>query len=504
VLRDLPWQGKPVELHVEVKRFRCRNEDCVRQTFVEQVPAVTSKRGQQTLRFSETVRMVGYALGGEAGCRLAKRIGICTSADTVLRRTKQPTAAADSEPRFIGVDDWAWRKGHRYGSLLVDLEAHRPIELLPDRSGDSLAAWLKQHPSVQLISRDRAEAYADGARKGAPDAVQVADRFHLLCNLTSAVERVLERKRAALSKATEPEEPEPPDPVPAEVPVATMTRAEKQCQERRQRRLERYNQVLELHRQGMSQKAISRTLQMERKTIRRFIRSGKFPERATPRRRPPRVNQFHGYLEKRWKEGCHNATKLWREIQAQGYAGGRSMVGKLVSTFRTPGAAYSRKCNQQPAEKNKRRPISPRQAAILLARRSEKLTEAEPQLLTRIRSRCPEAAILGTLVEGFSTVLRNTDTDALQPWIENATATGLPEMKTFCDGLLRGCRSSESGDLTGMEQRPSRRAGASAETYQTANVRSRQLPFPAVPRPALFTSVSVAYTHLTHPPIYPV
>ncbi len=204
-LRDLPLQGRNVKLYVEVRRFRCRNQDCGRKTFVEPLATVTTKHSQQTLRFSETVRLVGYALGGEAGCRLAKQLGVPVSPDTVLRRIQQNNPPSDKAPQFIGVDDWAWRKGHRYGSIIVDLETQRPIDLLVDRSADSFASWLKTHPTVGLISRDRAEAYADGARRGAPDATQVADRFHLLCNLTAAVERVLETRRSDLSKADEAE-----------------------------------------------------------------------------------------------------------------------------------------------------------------------------------------------------------------------------------------------------------------------------------------------------------
>jgi transposase len=214
----------------------------------------------------------------------------------------------------VGVDDWAWRKGQWYGTILVDLETHAPIDLLPDRSADSLATWLQLHPGEEVISRDRAGLYADGATRGAPQAIQVADRFHLLCNLTSAVERVLEQKRGALATAIPPPIAEPSPPLADSTPVA-KSRSEQVSEERRQHRVDRYSEVVAMAGKGMSQQEISRTLHLGRKTIRRFLRAGQFPERAKPHRRPSSVNAFQEYLTRRWAEGCHNATKLWHEFK---------------------------------------------------------------------------------------------------------------------------------------------------------------------------------------------
>jgi transposase len=161
---------------------------------------------------AETIRLIGYALGGEAGARLTERLGMRTSPDTVLRKLKSGPSATIRGARVVGIDDWAWRKGQSYGTILVDLETHVPIDLLPDRSADSVANWLQSHPGAEVISRDRGGLYADGANRGAPQAVQVADRFHLLCNLTSAVERVLEQKRTALAKDIVPAVADPVSP----------------------------------------------------------------------------------------------------------------------------------------------------------------------------------------------------------------------------------------------------------------------------------------------------
>jgi transposase len=287
-----------------------------------------------------------------------------------------------------------------------------------------------------LISRDRAETYADGATRGAPEAIQVADRFHLLCNLTSAIERIFETKRSELFKASTPGELKVDYSIPIETPTK-MTGALEGSKQRRECRLERYNKVIELHRQGMSNQAIAQILQIGRKTVGRFLRSEIFPERATPRRKAPRVNKLRAYLEKRWAKEHHNTTALYRELKTQGYLGGRSMVARLVSTFRTPETQYHRKRNQQSAPKAKRRPLSPRQAAMLIARPAEKLNDAEKQLVTRLEQCCPGIAALQLPVTGFSAVFKNHDPAALQSWIERATATGLAAIKTFCDGLLR-------------------------------------------------------------------
>jgi transposase len=383
---------------------------------------------------SETIRLIGYVLGGEAGARLSERLGMKTSPDTVLRRLKLAPSVPVQGVKAVGVDDWAWRKGQRYGTILVNLETHAPIDLLPDRSADSLAAWLQSHPGAEVISRDRAGLYADGATRGAPQAIQVADRFHLLCNLTSAVERVLEQKRSALTKTILPATPEPSQSQTDSTPTA-KSRPEQIREDRRQHRLDRYNEVVALHHKGMSQQEISRTLHMERKTIRRFLRAGQFPERAKPRRKPSSVNAFQEYLNRRWSEGCHNATKLWHEIQAQGYAGGRSTMARFVFALRTKGTKYFRKtmAPRQP----KAKPPSPRRAAMLLARRPEKLQPDEQQLLARLNECCPEIPTLYALTQGFSEVFRNKQDAALQNWMIDARRTELPEIGRFCDGLLR-------------------------------------------------------------------
>ena len=250
-LRDLPWQGTVVRIGLRTRRFYCRSLACRRRIFTERFPNLTLSYGRQTNRHREVLKLIGYALGGEAGFRLASQLGVDSSPDTILRMVKQHTRpAAGPNVRVLGVDDWAWRKGQRYGTILVDLERHQPVDLLPDRESERLEKWREAHPEVEVISQDRAGAYAEGACKGAPAALQIADRFHLFCNLTQALQGLQERVAGVLRRAqiSEPLVPAGPSsnsvtaepsglstPASAADPV-TLNRHQQQSQHRRERR----------------------------------------------------------------------------------------------------------------------------------------------------------------------------------------------------------------------------------------------------------------------------
>ena len=259
--------------------------------FTERVEGIPSYL-RQTHRLAEIVRVVGYAAGGLPGARLLSRLAIRTSDDTVLRRVKC-LASSDSTHSLevLGVDDWAWRKGQAYGTILVDLERRLVSDLLPDRSTKSFQAWLHQQPRVRLISRDRGGIYAEGAQLGAPSAQQVADRFHLFVNLSTAIERALQPCHHQLLLAT-------PTPPPAEAVGSREVRRTRQQawqQERRQCRRERYEKMVQLHCQGCSQKKISEVLRLDRRTVRRWMRAGVFPARQARRTGPNKVHRFEAY-----------------------------------------------------------------------------------------------------------------------------------------------------------------------------------------------------------------
>ena len=209
-LRDLPWQGLSVRIFLTAHRYRCRNPRCARKIFCERVPDVARVYARETLRLENIVVIVGYVTGGLPAARLLERLAIEMSDDTVRRRLLRFTSPSEDTIRHLGVDDWAWRKYHSYGTILVDLDRHQVADLLPDRCSESLAFWLTQHPGIELITRDRFGLYADGAAQGAPAAQQVADRFHLVLNLSAAIERVLEERRRELVVPPAAPSTEPP------------------------------------------------------------------------------------------------------------------------------------------------------------------------------------------------------------------------------------------------------------------------------------------------------
>ena len=418
-----------MELRLKARRFRCRNRACTRKIFAEPIPEVARSRARWTARVSDIIRLIGYTAGGLPGSRILDRLAIPISDDTVLRMVKVSSEAAARDPvRHLGVDDWAWRKGQSYGTILVDLDRHRVVDLLPDRSSETVQAGLETHPGIEMVSRDRCGIYAEAAHLGAAKAIQVADRFHLIMNLSAAVERALEERGTELHLR-----PELPPADRTEIPRPTEHRptvAETQKQQRRDRRRQRYQRVVELHQLGYTQRAISTELGIQRKTVRRWLRAGQFPERKSVVGRRSHVRDFHEHLQRRWNEGCHNATRLFQEIRAQGYRGCRQMVSHHVSSWRHKSSPTS-------SSKKKTDRIAPKHAAILACKPPEQLSEQQRILFERVATNCPIVRSLHALALDFREAIATHDKDGMLHWIGTAPQSGIGPLMRFAYGLKK-------------------------------------------------------------------
>lgn len=336
VLWDLAACGRPVMIELEVRRFFCGVPACEREIFAEQVDGLTERHARRTGVLRGLLTSIAVALAGRAGARMATLAGLPVGRSTLLRMLRALPDPQIGQVTVLGVDDFAKRRGNSYGTVLVDMDTHRPIDLLDGRTADDLAAWLKEHPGVEVICRDRASAYADGAREGAPEAIQVADRFHLWQNLAQALEKTIRAHRACLQEAPEPDVIENENGGEAE-PVARPKTLDSYGNERPivARTRERYAQVQVLRNQGASLNAISRELGLAFRTVRKFATATSVDELLAPTLgRSSKLDEFKPYLTQRWNEGCDNAVQLHHEIQGQGFTGSRRAVQGWLQPLR--------------------------------------------------------------------------------------------------------------------------------------------------------------------------
>jgi transposase len=491
---DLALVGHRLRLRLHVRRFFCANPACARQTFAERLPGILKPFARRTNRLTETLCGIGQALGGEAGARRAAQLAMPVSPDTLLRLIRHGDLPSATTPTILGVDDFAWKKGRAYGTILVDLERHQVVDLLPDRSADSLAEWLLKHPGVKIISRDRGGAYAEGARRGAPDAEQVADRFHLLKNLREDLEPLLSREHAHLPKLVVPVKKVPgalaasnqvladtataissavlgnddadgsaggvpPDrlnqPIADETVLSkAQTRPAQIQHDRRERRHARYAEIIELRDQGTSIRSMAEQMGMARRTVRRYLASGTFPEIAQRRPMPSILDPFETYLRQRWQAGGHNAMQLYREIRAQGYPGSRPLVSRWAVQMRqlmpkppapaAPGQAAAKlKAPNRPIEK--RRKLSPSQAAWLLVCQPADLTPEEASALQQMRQASSDIALAHDLAQDFGNLLRTHQAERLTAWLASAKKSCLAELLSCANGIERDLAAVMAG-----------------------------------------------------------
>jgi transposase len=399
------------------------------------VPALAPFRAQRTERLTQSLRTLGLALGGEHGARIATQLQMHLSADTLLRIIRATHSPDLPPPRIIGLDDFAFRKGQLYGTLIVNLEQARPIDILPDRSAESVATWLRRHPQIAVIARDRAADYVRGATDGAPQAIQVADRFHLLGNARDVIEHYVQRMTPVLRRLLVPK-PESQGPFSADhdqvgypPPRYAPTVPRQQLHEARvQQREQRYHYVKTRAAAGVSQQQIASETGLSTRTLRRWLRT---PTLLPDQRRyhgGSKIDHYVAYLHLRLAEGCTNQKRLWQEIREQGFSGTQSLVSKWVRTQRhapTPpqAIAYPR----LPA---------PKSLAWLIFQTKATRTPADQQLWKQLQAHV-ELRQVHDLIHEFTRMVRQREVDGFDSWLHVCRTSTIPEIQNFADGLVR-------------------------------------------------------------------
>lgn len=452
--RDLPCSSHALSLHLRVKRFRCQNAHCPRITFAERLRDLVPLYAQRTDRLTETLRALAFALGGEAGARVLPHVHIQYSADTLLRIIRCTPLKPVRPVRILGVDDWAFRKGLAYGTILVDLEQHCPIDLLPDRGVETLANWLKCHPHVEVISRDRAGAYAEGARCGAPDAIQVADRWHLLKNLWDALaasfaahdcllrQITLPAKSPEASRICEPHVPIEDSNTGAvategtEKPVQHRPNPKQQLREQRRAYwVMKHQEVRTLREQGLSWQTIQRETGLSKRTVRKYARLPELPRKTSPKPGPRLIDPYRSYLRERLQTGNISSRQLLHEIRQQGFPGGHSTVYQCVAQLRQElGVTPHRRA----ATVHVKLPtLTPRMLASWVLRPPDKLADAHQERLSQAAQLHPDIEWAAQMGHDFAAMLRQGQVDQLDPWLQAVTSSHLSHLKSFVAGIQR-------------------------------------------------------------------
>lgn len=428
-------------LRVRVRRFFCDELFCGKRTFCERLPEIAA-HARKTGRLEGALLIVAFELGGRAGARLASELGLLVCRDVLVRRIRRSTMLAKlaEKVRVLGVDDWASRKGRRYGTILVDLERRRVVDLLPDRSAETLAKWLREHPGVEVISRDRDRSYIEGANTGAPEAVQVADRFHVLKNLYDAVEKLVERHRKRLLGGSEDEREATP-PVESHPQSGHPGWGHRADPEKRRERLERYEKVVELRERGVYVEDIAHEVGLSQSTVIAWLNVGGFPEqKRRKRKKPSPLAPYADYLERRWRQRCINMARLFREIKELGYEGSYDAVADHLRCFRRglspPARSPAAEVEADGPPKGSRHESQEAARLLMLeAKDPDALNPEQSEWLEQLRERCLELAVAQDLAGRFARIMCQGEENLLARWLREAEKSNLSEICTFARGV---------------------------------------------------------------------
>jgi transposase len=456
-LSDLPWGGVPVRLRVRVRKFFCDEPSCERKIFAERLEEVARPFARGTERQREALEWIAFALGGEAGARLARELGLLVSPDTLLNRIRGAFRAEAEDVRVVGVDDFGFRKGNAPGTILVDLERHEVADLFEGHSAESIARWLGRHPGVEVVARDRSHVCREGIKAGAPDALQVADRWHLLRSLALSLEEFLLRKRSTLGKATAAETGDEDELLPGSIDGDLSTlpvrlgrpygSVEGPAQRRHERLVERWKDIRRLHLAGASVKDIAEWVGTSHSTVYRYRERPDPPPQPRYRRRASVLDPYLPYLLRRWNEGCRSAKRLHQEIRQMGYRHSVDTVNRLLSSFSyteqqgekvplAPRAKTGSIAGASPTAKN---------VAALFMRREEMLNVEQKEYLDRLCASERALADARRLTQQFAKMVRNLEGEKLDGWLEESAGCEAQVVKKFAASLKKDLAAVKAG-----------------------------------------------------------
>jgi len=454
---DLPWHGISVDLEVRARRFFCDEASCERKIFCERLEDVAA-RARKTDRLEEALLAIALELGGRAGARLALELGIVAARDALLRRIKAAPLPEVGKVRVLGVDDFAFKKGSTYGTILVDLERHKVVDLIPDRSQESLVGWFESHPGaeeVEVATRDRSKIYREGLAKGAPGATHVADRWHLLHNLTLALEEYLLQKRPVLRKAAAPEAaPEEKDdadfasgPIMPNRPRTHDLKIEEAARKRHERLVEQWKNIRRLYLAGADLRHICKRLGISARTVYRYKDLAEPPPRPAYKRRASVLDPYVPYLVKRWNEGCHNGKRLYREIRERGYQNSEETCARFTAQLRRAEARGKPISSVPRARQGSVAGLSPtaKNVAALFMRHEEKLNDEQEAYLVRLCEADEALADTRRLTQEFACMVRRLEGEDLDGWLKYAEESRSTALQSFALGLRKDLDADRAG-----------------------------------------------------------
>jgi transposase len=443
-LADLPLGGRRVQIIVHIRRFKCTSLRCAQSTFSEQIPGLTTPFARRTPPLTGALAGIALALAGRPGSRLAGKLAMPCCRDVLIRLIRAQPVPGAGHIDVLGVDDFAIRRGQSYSTILIDMGTRRPVDVLPGRESGTLAAWLREHPGVKVVCRDRAGAYAEGIRDGAPDAIQVADRFHLWKNVCEAAEKTVAAHHHCLRAAAAPQSgsagPEPAVLVPAAeaLPSDLVALPERPCR-LAERTRDRYAQVQECLARGLSRAAAARELNLDIQTVRRFATASCAEELLSKaEHRSTKLDPFIDLVNQRWNEGVTNAGAITAELRALGFKGDAQVVRRYLRPFRLPGTSRSH------PDPGRRRPApavpavpKPRAISKALLTHPDRLTEDDALIVKNATAGCAHLERLQQHIRSFAKIMAQRRGQELPTWLETVEAEDLPALRSLAAGMRR-------------------------------------------------------------------